>query len=83
MLVRLLEFGEKPPNSRQVALGSRGAGVRDTEDAPQAPNRVLEKFLGKYQFVSRGSSALQDRIRVTVGQLEGYVMVGAEHRAFA
>ena len=41
-------FGEKPPDPGQVVLGSHGAGVRDTEDAPQAPNRVLDKFLGKY-----------------------------------
>ena len=76
MLVRLLELGEAVSKYGQVALGSRGAGVRDTEDVVKPPGRVLEKFLGKYQFVSRGSSALQDRIRVTVGQLEGYVMVG-------
>ncbi len=70
MLVRLLELGEAFSKSDQVAIGSRGAGVRDTEDAAKAPNRVLEKILGKYQFVSRGSSARQDRIRVTVSKPE-------------
>jgi hypothetical protein len=78
VLVRLLELGEAFSKSDQVAIGSRGAGVRDTEDAAKAPNRVLKKFLGKYQFVSRGSSALHDRPRVTVGQSEVYIVVGAE-----
>ena len=71
MLVRLLGFGEAFLKSDQVALGSRCTGVSWSKDAPQAPNRVLEKFLGKYHIVSRASSALYDRMRVTVGQLEG------------
>ena len=70
MLVRLLGFGEALSDQGQVFLGSRRAGVRDTEDAPQAPNRVLEKFLGKDQFVSRGSGTLHDRMHVHVSQPE-------------
>ena len=81
MLVRLLELGEAFSKYGQVALGSRGAGVRDTEDVVKPPGRVLEKFLGKYQFVSRGSSAIHDRMRVSVSQPEGYVMVGTERAA--
>ena len=79
MLVRLLGFGEALSDQGQVFLGSRRAGMRDTEDAPQAPNRVLEKFLGKDQFVSRGSGTLHDRMHVHVSQPEAHVIVGAEH----
>ena len=78
MLVRLLlGFGEAFPKSDQVALGSRCTGVSWSKDAAEAPRRVLEEFLGKYQFVSRGSSAMCDRPRVTVGQPEVYIV--AEH----
>jgi len=45
-----------------------------SKDAAEAPRRVLEEFLGKYQFVSRGSSAMCDRPRVTVGQPEVYIV---------
>ena len=48
MLVRQLELSDTPAKYGQVAFRVRGAGVRDTEDAPQAPGRVLEKFLGEY-----------------------------------
>ncbi len=78
MLVRLLGFGEATPDLGQVIFGSRGAGVSWSKDATKAPNRVLEKFLGKYQFVSRGRSAMCDRIRVTVSQPEGIFVIGAE-----
>ena len=78
MLVRLLELGEAFSKYGQVALGSRGAGVRYTEDAAKSPNRVLEKFFGKDQFVSRGIGAIRDRARVIVGQPEVYIVVGAE-----
>ena len=77
MLVRLLELGEAVSKYGQVALGSRGAGVRDTEDVVKPPGRVLEKFLGKYQFVSRGS-AIHDRIHVRVSKPEAYFIFGAE-----
>ena len=79
MLVRLLELGEAPSDLGQVVLGFLCDGVLGPEDAPQAPNRVFEEFLGKHQFVSRRSIALQDRMLVTVSQPEGYLMVGTEH----
>ena len=78
MLVRLLELGEAFSKSDQVAIGSHGAGVRDTEDAAEAPHRVLVEFLSKYQFVSRGIGAIRDRARVIVGQPEVYIVVGAD-----
>ena len=74
MLVRLLELGEAPSDLGQVVLGFLCDGVLGPEDAPQAPNRVFEEFLGKHQFVSRRSIALQDRMLVTVSQPEGYVI---------
>ena len=74
MLVRQLECGEAPSKSDQVAIGSHGAGVRDTEDAAKSPNRVVEKFLGKYQSVSRGIGAIRDPARVIVGQPEVYIV---------
>ena len=74
MLVRLLGFGEAFLKSDQVALGSRCTGVSWSKDAAEAPRRVLEEFLRKYQFVSRGSSAMCDRPRVTVGQPEVYIV---------
>ena len=78
MLVRLLEFCEAPSKVDQVCFRFRCTGVSWSKDAAKAPNRVLVELLGKYQFVSRGSSALQDRIHVTVRQLEGYGMVATE-----
>ena len=72
MLVRLLELGEKPPNRGQVVLGSRGAGVRDTEDAAKAPRCVLEEPLGKDELVTRGIGALHDRNHVRMSQPETY-----------
>ena len=79
MLVRLLEFGETLPKYGQVATGSHGVGVSNPKDAPHPLHRLIEEFLGKYQIVSRGSSTLQDRIRVTVSKPEAYIVVGAEH----
>ena len=70
-----------PAKYGQVAFRFRCTGVSWSKDAAKAPNRVLEKFLGKYQFVSRGSSAIHDRMRVSVSQPEGYVMVGTERAA--
>ena len=77
MLVRLLEFGETLPKYGQVATGSHGVGVSNPKDAPHPLHRLIEEFLGKYQIVSRGSSTLQDRIRVTVSKPEAYIVVGA------
>ena len=68
MLVRLLEFGETLSKVDQVAFRFRCTGVSCSKDAAKAPNRVLEKFLGKDHFVSRGSSAIAGRIRVTVSK---------------
>ena len=48
MLVRLLELGEAPSDLGQVVLGFLCDGVLGPKDAPQAPGRVLEKFLGEY-----------------------------------
>ena len=67
MLVRLLEIGEAFSKVEQVVFRFRCTGVSWSKDAAKAPNRVLVELLGKYQFVSRGSSAIHDRIRVTVG----------------
>ena len=81
MLVRLLGSGEASSKKDQVCFRFRCTGVSWSKDAAKAPNRVLVELLGKYQFVSRCSSAIHDRMRVSVSQPEGYVMVGTERAA--
>ena len=48
MLVRLLGSGEASSKKDQVCFRFRCTGVSWSKDAPQAPSRVLEKYLGKY-----------------------------------